>query len=184
MSGVITLNGSLWIPSRDMPEHRWPNHLAIVGTAPGWRKDAKAIPENAHVMAVNRAGCLLVDRFVDFWVTLHPEVMESENWLDARKTGLSGAETPTPIVISAFRRPCVRRVLDFRPHCGTTALYAVFVALYLGYRDIGLYGVRLEGDVYGEPRIHDCWKARREALAPYITCAAGGFPRRLFFEED
>lgn len=112
----------------------------ILASAECWESDLdefRAVYESPHdVIAVNDAGWLYKDR-VDHWVTLHPE--NFPKWLE-RRPERDGIEFWT-----AGDRAHRYDRLDFNTlghwGCGSSALFAVTVGLYMGYDRMVLCGV-------------------------------------------
>lgn len=106
-----------------------------------WDDYAKVRPWKGEIMAVNDVGMHLHDR-VRHWVTLHAEY--APGWMAFRKGHLYGSGD-TPMWHGHKAKPGIDVVWEMDQIGGTSGLFACFVALLLGYEEIVLAGVPMNG---------------------------------------
>lgn len=170
----IRFGGVRWDPA-DNPGIR-PQPLAVVGTAPGWEYESELIPDDCDIMAVNDAGCDLTWRLVKWWATLHPQDMR-ERMPRRLENGGDFLPVLSPFPISRkYVPPDMICKLALEPTAGSSAMFAVLAGLFLGYRDIVLYGVRIQ-DSY--EIFQEQWIAIAPIIKAFVTAPCPGFPREF-----
>lgn len=129
--------------------------LLILGGAGCVWKDLETFDRTGFdVMAINDMGWAFDDR-IDFWVTLHPEKME--DWMAKRK-GNKDFQTWSHADIPAAR---IDKILSEYWKSddgisGSSGLFAVQVGLKLGYDEIVLAGVPMDG-TNNQTGPKECW---------------------------
>lgn len=116
--------------------------LIIGGGRTVWDDYAKVRPWKGEIMCVNDVGAILHDR-VRHWVTLHPEYMPG--WFTYRQKHLFGSGDH-PMTHAAKSKPGIDVAWDLSNVGGTSGLFAIHIALMLGYGEIVLAGIPMTND--------------------------------------
>jgi hypothetical protein len=134
------LGGRGEIPSRC---GRFSGPLLIIGGGRTiWEDVAKVTPWKGEIMAINDVGAHFHGR-IRHWVTLHKEYMPG--WKKFRLGHNYGDGVP-PMIHSHKAGDGIDTVWPIDAVGGTSGLFAVYVALLLGYDEIVLAGVPMTGD--------------------------------------
>jgi len=117
---------------------QWDSRLLIIGNAPCLYADLSLYKHKGKVMAINEAGVNYLDR-IDFWVTAHP--IEFPEWQKNRElqNGNSDYETHT----CGDYGEC-DKYWEYSAK-GGSGLFAILVAIEMGFDKIVLAGMSLEG---------------------------------------
>lgn len=111
----------------------------ILGAAACLWDDLKALGHwDGDVIVVNRAGIHYPGR-IDHWVTLHPEMLGG--WIEARAVAFGPGEFETWCQKEGDEVDHV--VTDIEPR-GSSGLFAVRIALLLGYERVVLAGMPID----------------------------------------
>lgn len=106
-----------------------------------WNDYDKVRPWKGEIMAVNDVGQHLHDR-VRHWVTLHAEY--APGWMAFRRGHLYGSGD-IPMWHGHKAKPGIDVVWEMAQLGGTSGLFAVFIGLLLGYDEIVLAGIPMNG---------------------------------------
>lgn len=147
---MFKING-VSIRNRDKPPLivQYSGRLIILGTARCLWDDLKSLDQNikSHVMAVNLAGYFYT-KPIDHWASLHPVFLQ-------RFHDIRAAEYTKHSHIHRHSIKYGKGMIgwDFGTDSGTSSLFAVRVALCLGYEEIILAGIPLDntGSFYLDP---------------------------------
>lgn len=115
--------------------------LVMGGGRTVWDDYAKVRPWKGEIMAVNDIGAHLHDR-IRHWVTLHPEYMTG--WKKFRLGHHYGDAVP-PMIHSHKPGDAIDMVWPLDAVGGTSGLFACYIGLLLGYDEIVLAGIPMDG---------------------------------------
>jgi len=166
----------------------------VVGSGYSVKDDLEAVKQFGKpdiVICVNEIA-LTMD--CDVWATLHPENLEGKGW--ANKRVANGFELPKIVAHKPMKY--VTDVLGYRMgnsnSSGSSGLYAVKVALSMGYKRVILAGVPMQAKPhFNKPNDWtDCncflptWRDNKAMLKKYVRSMSGwtkellGYPDQEF----
>ena len=148
--------------------------LIMVGSAPeagDEYEQALEMEPYAHVMSVN-AGCNPLGIEPQVVATLHsgkkdligPQYMPVEKMYDALLVG---------DVKNGWEHERVDLIMGGHPTMGTSAIYAILAAVYLGYERIVVAGCPLTHYIYGSGTTLETWKVWSPMLCQRATSISG-----------
>lgn len=135
--------------------------LILGGARCVWDDYAKVRPWKGETMAINDVGQFLHEELAH-WVTLHPEYLPGWRFYRERHGYPRGVTTHAPKA-----REGVDIVWAYSDVSGTSGLFAVNVALMLGYTEVVLAGVPMDGTghFFDPPWVEQSDFGRPEAIA-------------------